>query len=121
MGTFPYFCRWGRRAAAERGQVFVLTAVAMVGICGVAGFSIDVGSWYRAHRSQQAIADAAALAAADNLPTSTAQATADASTYARKNGGTVNSVSFSGKYTSNDTVTVKTAATAPSSFLKVLG
>src|SRR5690242_14552889 len=66
---------WRRRVACKRGQVFALTAIGLVAICGMAGFSIDVGSWYRAHRSQQAVADAAALAAADNLPTSTAQAT----------------------------------------------
>ena len=115
--------RWDWRCwvGCERGQVFALTAVGIVAICGVAGFSIDVGSWYRAHRSQQAIADAAALAAADSLPTSTAQASADAATYALKNGGSVSSVTFGSKYISNDTVTVKTSATAPSHFLRALG
>lgn len=107
---------------AQRGQVFALTAVGVVGVCGVAGFAIDTGTWFRAHRAQQAIADAAALAAADNLPVNTAQATVDAQTYASKNaaGAPVN-VSYSTTYTANDTVTVRTTASAPSFFLKVLG
>jgi len=109
------------KARAQSGQVFALTAIAMVALCGIAGFAVDVGTWYRAHRSQQAIADAAALAAADNLPTNTSQATTDANTYASKNGGSVSSVTFSTKYSANDTVTVKTTATAPPIFLRVLG
>lgn len=99
----------------------MLAAIGMVAICGIAGFSIDVGVWYQAHRKQQAIVDAAALAAANDLPGGTAQATTDASTYAGKNGGSTPSVSFSTTYAANDTVTVRTSATAPSYFLKVLG
>jgi len=108
---------------AQRGQVLVLTAISMVGICGVAGFAIDTGTWYRAHRAQQAIADAAALAAATDLPGNTSQATADAVAYASKNGGSIGSadVTYSTTYTSDDTVTVKTSSTAPSYFLKVVG
>jgi len=114
---------WKRRLPEQGGQVFVLTAVGLTAICGIAGFAIDTASWYRAHRSQQAIADAAALAAADNLPTSTSQATSDAIAYAQKNGGSISGgdVTFSSKYTTNDTVTVATQATAPSYFLKTLG
>jgi len=112
-----------RRLAYQRGQVFVLTAIGLTAICGVAGFAIDTASWYQAHRKQQAIADAAALAAADNLPTNTSQATSDAVAYAQKNGGSISggNVTFSSKYSTNDTVTVATQATAPSYFLKTLG
>jgi Flp pilus assembly protein TadG len=109
------------RLAGQRGQAFVLAAVGIVAILGMAGFAIDVGVWYQAHRKQQAIADAAALAAANDLPASTGQATSDASTYAQKNAGTTPAVAFSTTYTANDTVTVTTSATAPSYFLKVLG
>jgi Flp pilus assembly protein TadG len=112
-----------RRFRAQRGQVMALTAIALVGICAVAGFSIDVGSWYRAHRAQQAIADAAALAAAADLPNSTSQATTDAQSYAAKNGGSLSDgdISFSSTYSANDTVTVQASATAPSYFLKAVG
>ena len=110
-----------RLRSNQSGQVMVLAAVGIVAICGMAGFVIDVGVWYQAHRKQQAIADATALAAADDLPASTAQATSDASAYAAKNGGSTPTVAFSTTYTANDTVTVTTSATAPSIFLKVLG
>jgi hypothetical protein len=99
----------------------VLAAVSMVALCAMAGFAIDVGSWYQAQRKQQAVADAAALAAAGDLPANTSQATTDAQAYAAKNGGSASSISFSTKYLSNDTVTVNTQATAPAYFLKVLG
>ena len=108
---------------SERGQVFVLTAVSMVSLCGVSGFAVDASTWYRAHRAQQAIADAAALAAADDLPASTSQATSDAEAYAVKNGGSLTDgdISYSSTYTTSDTVTVRTSSTAPSYFLKALG
>jgi hypothetical protein len=112
---------WRRWRARERGQVFALTAIAMVGVCGFAGFAIDVGSWYQGHRKQQAIADAAALAAVGDLPNGTGQASADATTYAQKNGGSLSGVVFTSRYSANDTVTVTTSATAPSVFLKALG
>ncbi len=116
-----YVGRFRQHCQGQCGQVLALTAIGMVGICGIAGFAIDTGTWYRAHRAQQAIADAAALAAADNLPGNTAQATTDAQAYAAKNGGTVSSVTFSTTYSANDTVSVNTSSTAPSYFLKVLG
>jgi hypothetical protein len=95
----------------------------MVGMCGVAGFAIDTSTWYRAHRAQQAVADAAALAAANDLPNNTSQATSDAQAYAVKNGGSLaaGDISYSSTYTTNDTVTVQTSSTAPSYFLKALG
>lgn len=113
------FCRRLRRE--QSGQVFVLAAMGMVGICGMAGFAIDVGAFYQAHRKQQAIADAAALAAAGDLPASTGQATADAQTYAGKNGGSVASISYSTTYMPNDTVTVSASKTVPTTFLGALG
>ena len=111
----------GGRIREQRGQVFVLAAVAMVAMCGMAGFAIDVGSWYRAHRAQQAIADSAALAAAATLPGATGQATTAAQSYAAKNGGGTPSVTFQTQNLSNDTITVTASATAPTYFLKVLG
>ena len=59
----------------QRGQSMVLTVVFMVVLLGFAALVIDVGSWYRAHRSAQATADASALAGAQVLPdTNTASA-----------------------------------------------
>jgi hypothetical protein len=99
----------------------VLGAIGMVAICGVAGFSIDVASWYQTHRKVQSVADASALAAVKNLPGQQSQATSDANTYAGKNSGTLSTITYSTKYMSGDTVTVTASATAPSYFLKVLG
>ncbi len=110
-----------RRLAREDGQVLVLAAVGMTAICGMAGFVIDVSSWYQSQRKQQSIADAAALAAAGDLPASTAQATSDAQSYAAKNGGSSPTISFSSKYMANDTITVTSAKDESSTFLKVIG
>jgi Flp pilus assembly protein TadG len=109
------------RLRHQRGQVMALAAIGMVGICGVAGFSIDVASWYQTQRKTQSVADASALAAVKNLPGSQDQASTDARTYASKNNGTLTSITYSTKYMSGDTVTVTASATAPSYFLKVLG
>ena len=99
----------------------MLAAISMVALCAMAGFAIDVGVWYQAHRKQQSIADAAALVAAGDLPASTATATADANAYAAKNGGAANSITFSTQYLPNDTITVQAQNTVPAYFLKVLG
>lgn len=99
----------------------VLVAISLTAICAMAGFAIDVGRWYQAHRQQQAISDASALAAAGQLPASTPQATADAQTYAAKNGGSVASIAFSSAYLPNDTVTVQAQQTVPATFLQVIG
>jgi len=113
------FCRRLRRE--QSGQVLVLTAVGMIGICGMAGFAIDVGAFYQAHRKQQAIADASALAAAGDLPLNTSKATTDARAYASKNGGSVSGISFSSTYMADDTVTVSATQTVPTTFLGVVG
>jgi Flp pilus assembly protein TadG len=105
----------------ESGQVLVLVSVGMVGVCAMAGFAIDVGSFYQAHRKQQSIADAAALAAAGSLPGNTGQASTVAQTYASKNGGTASKITFSTTYMAGDTITVEAQKTVPSTFLKVVG
>src|SRR5207237_1177863 len=79
------------------------------------------GSFYQAHRKQQAIADAAALAAAGDLPGNTSQASSDAQTYAAKNGGSTSNISFSSTYMTNDTVTIEAKQTVPRPFLGVVG
>lgn len=111
------------RRRSQRGQVLALTAVGLVAICGIAGFVIDVSTWYQAQNKQQAIADAAATAGVAWLPTSPSQATADAQAYAVKNGGSSGNttVTYSTKYLPNDTMTVTTSTTASTYFLKVFG
>jgi hypothetical protein len=58
-----------------------------------------------------------------DLPTSTAQATSDAISYAQKNGGSLaaGDISYSTKYVANDTITVTARTTVQGTFLKLLG
>ncbi len=104
----------------ERGQAIVLVAVGLFALCALAGFAIDVGLLYQTHRKQQAIADAAALAGAYDLPANTSQATSDAQSNAATNGGSA-SVSFSTQYLPNDTITVNATTKTQVEFLKLFG
>jgi len=110
----------------ERGQSMVLTVVFMVVLLGFAAMVIDVGSWYRAHRSAQATADASALAGAAVLP-DTGAATALANQYAAKNGGSGSGlgagpqITFTQSGYEMDTITVKVTRPSPGFFAKVFG
>jgi hypothetical protein len=101
--------------------VVVLMAVSMVALCALAGFAVDVGLLYHQHRKQQAVADAAALAGAYDLPGNTGSATSDAQSNASTNGGSTSSISYSTQYLPNDTITVQAKTTAATTFLKIFG
>src|SRR5262249_29010871 len=115
-----------RSTRDERGQALVIPVLFLVVLLGMAAATIDVGSWYRTHRQAQAAADAAALAAAPELPAhTTTAATSRALEYASKNGGglAAGDITYSdslnpGRY---DTVTVKVRRPAPIFFSRVLG
>jgi secretion/DNA translocation related TadE-like protein len=109
------------RVRTERGQAAVLTLVFLVVLLGMAALVLDVGSWYRADRATQATADAAALAGAQALPDSTADASSLASQYADKNGGGLNGVSFSNSYGTDDTITVQVKKPATGIFSRLFG
>jgi secretion/DNA translocation related TadE-like protein len=108
---------------SESGQATVLTLVFLTVVLGMAALVLDIGSWYRAQRAAQSTADAAALAAAQELPDSTTNATNRALEYAGKNGGGLSTtgISFSTKLVSNDTVTVRVRRPTPSFFAKLFG
>jgi secretion/DNA translocation related TadE-like protein len=108
-------------ARNEQGQATVLTLVFLTVLLGMAALVLDVGSWYRADRDTQSTADAAALAGAQALPDSTATATSLASQYASKNGGGLQSVTFSSSLGTNDTITVKIQKPAQGIFTKLFG
>jgi hypothetical protein len=62
---------WAQRRrphGGQCGQALVISALALMSLMGVIGLVIDVGSAYVQSREAQAAADAAALAAADDLP-----------------------------------------------------
>jgi hypothetical protein len=90
-------------------------------LLGLAAMVVDVGSWYAADRQAQAAADAAALAGAQVLPESPAEANALAGEYAGKNGGGAKSVTVGSRSVSNDTITVEIERPAPGHFSKVFG
>jgi Flp pilus assembly protein TadG len=108
-------------ARNERGQAAVLSLVFLTVLLGMAALVLDIGSWYRADRDTQKTADAAALAGAHALPDSTANASALASQYATKNGGGLDSVSFSSSLGPNDTINVKIKRPATGIFTKLFG
>jgi len=56
------------RIRNDNGQATVITVVFLVVLLGMAALVLDIGSWYRADRSTQSTADAAALAGAQKLP-----------------------------------------------------
>ena len=59
------------RAPDERGAILVTVALSMLALLAFAALAVDVGQIYSARRSDQSAADAAALAAAQDLPNTT--------------------------------------------------
>jgi Flp pilus assembly protein TadG len=110
------------RFKSERGQAFVLAAVAMVMCCGMAALVLDVGSWFRDKRRLQSTSDAAALAGAQQLPDDAAGAKTMALNYANQNGGDVAgaNIVITSVYQANDTIAVKAQKNSPGIFTKVL-
>jgi len=113
------FARW----KSERGQALVLTAVAMVMVCGMAALVLDVGNWFRDKRRLQGTADAAALAGAQALPDDPAGAKDQALNYANQNGGDVAgaNIVITSVYQANDTIAVKAQRNDPGIFSRVIG
>ena len=60
-----------RRLATEEGQAIVLFALLLVVLIGMVGLVIDVGRLYVHHNQLKAATDAAALAAAQDVPNGT--------------------------------------------------
>src|SRR6266545_5560160 len=111
------------RFKTERGQTFVLTALAMVMLCGMAALVLDVGNWFRDKRRLQGTSDAAALAGAQQLPDDPSGAKTMALSYANQNGGDVAgaNIVITSVYEANDTIAVKAERNDPGIFSRVLG
>jgi Flp pilus assembly protein TadG len=110
------------RLKSERGQAFVLAAVAMVMCMGMAALVLDVGNWFRDKRRLQGTVDAAALAGAQQLPDDSAGAQSQALSYANKNGGDVAgaNIVITSQYQANDTIAVSGQRNDPGIFSKVI-
>ena len=74
-----------RLIRSQRGQTMVMTVIFVTVLLGMAAVVVDVGSWFVDRRALQASVDAAALAAAQDLP-DTGFAASTARAYAAKNG-----------------------------------
>jgi Flp pilus assembly protein TadG len=107
----------------ERGQVIVLTVIALTVLLGMSALVLDVGAWFRTKRQLQANADAAALAGAQMLPDSPGSAITTAVSYADKNGGGVlaGDVTISSTNAGNDTIAVAAKKNEPGIFSRVFG
>jgi hypothetical protein len=110
------------RIRDDHGQATVLTVIFLVVLIGMGALVLDLGSWFREQRDTQSDADAAALAAAQELPASLGDADALGRQYLIKNGvETAPDITFSRKFTDNDTVTVRVNRPAPGVFAKIFG
>jgi len=108
----------------ESGQGLVLAAFAMVVILGFAAMAIDVGLFLHERRELQKAADAAALAGAQELPYSPADAEQKAQEWAANNGinaGELEAIEISTTYADNDTITVEVKRDVSFVFARVLG
>lgn len=113
--------RLAGRLRDERGAVIVWMALLLPVLLGLAAFAVDLGSWYWQHRQLQAAADAAALAAARDLPADPTTAATDAQTFASQNapGSTMSSTT---PYNSDSsTIQVSVSKQGTSFFSGVLG
>lgn len=111
------------RLRSERGQTMVLTTLFVAALLGIAALVLDLGTWFRDQRDLQAVADAAALAGAQELPEDTGLASARASDYTAKNGGPSPSITFSSTISGfgANTIRVELERPAPGFFAKVFG
>jgi hypothetical protein len=104
------------RLRKQRGQAMVLTVLFSTGMLGMAALVLDLGSWMRAQRDLQAIADAAALAGAQALP-DTGAANALAVEFTNKN--TNLAVSRQVTFPAADTIRVRIQRDAPGVFARL--
>ena len=92
----------------EKGAVAVIIAILIVVLIGMAAYAIDVGSLYHERRHLQTVADAAALAGAQELPESPGNAVSKASEYAEFHGVSAENleISIGNELTVNDKIMV---------------
>lgn len=111
------------RLKSERGQALVIFAGALVMCMAMAAFVLDVGNWFRDKRRLQGTVDAAALAGAQQLPDDPGGASAQAMSYATKNGGDVAGadIVITSQFQPNDTIAVAGKRTDDGIFTKVIG
>ncbi|WBL35582.1 VWA domain-containing protein [Tepidiforma flava] len=116
---------WNRLHRSERGQALPLFALFLLIFLGFVAMSIDVGRYVWARTQMQAAVDAAALAAAQSMPSET-DAAAKATEYWLDNSGFIRSqgenVQFAVTYPEgNKAVRVQASARIPTWFARLFG
>lgn len=96
-------------------------ALCLVVFLGMAALAIDLGSLDQARAQAQSAADAGALAASQDLPSSTGAAAADATTYALKNYPTATVTTATNYGGSANQIQVKVSATRATWFASIFG
>lgn len=111
------------KGARERGQSLALFAGGAAVFAGLVALSVDAGQLVFMRTNLQKAADAAALAAAQELPERPSEALAVAQAYVAENAGSEAeaSVTIAQTYNPNDTVTVEVSREVRFAFLQVLG
>ena len=107
------------KVSQERGQVLALFAGGLVVFLALVGLSVDIGRLTYTRTDLQKVADAAALAGAQDLP-STSAATTAAQAYTTSNGGAATSSTVTFNQT-NTAITVVATRHVEYSFLKFIG
>ncbi len=113
--------RTWRRFRDESGQMLVLMGAGLAAFIAIVGLSVDVGQVVFTRTDLQKVADAAAFAGAQDLPSSSA-ATTNANNYVGLNASnTAAVVVISQTYNSNDTIQVTATRRVDYAFLRVVG
>jgi len=105
----------------ERGQVLVLSALLLVPLLGFAGIALDVGVLTKVRWQLQSAADAAALAAVQELPACGGAAEATAHDWANRGDYPPTLVEASVEGAACDTIRVLLRADVPLSFMRIFG
>jgi Flp pilus assembly protein TadG len=105
----------------ESGQMLVLMGAGLAAFVAIVGISVDVGQVVFTRTDLQKVADAAAFAGAQDLP-SASSATTNANTYVGLNASnTTAAVAISQTYNANDTIQVTATRKVDYAFLRVVG
>lgn len=113
--------RTWNRFRNESGQMLVLMGAGLAAFIAIVGISVDVGQVVFTRTDLQKVADAAAFAGAQDLPSSSA-ATTNANTYTGLNASNTSAaVAITQTYNSNDTIQVTATRKVDYAFLRVVG
>jgi hypothetical protein len=110
-----------RRLRDDRGTAVVMFVLLFTALVAFGALAYDFGSWYRAQRNLQSAADAAALAAAQDLP-NTATASTTATNYATNNvSGSTALKSWTPTFPTTSTIDIRLERHVPGTFAKLVG